>query len=99
MAAMIHTEDTLEVWAGEYPPEVGNAAALGHLTRAGQVGVVTDVLPANPDGTRCVLIAWKERLHPRTTRPHQAAQRDRSATAQRIVTANWLDASAAEAAR
>lgn len=99
MATMIPTGSSLEVWAGEYPPEVGNAAALGGLTRDGQVGVVTEVLPATADGTHCVLIAWKERLHPRTTRPHQAAQRDRAATTQRIVTANWLDASAAEAAR
>lgn len=90
---------SLEVWQGEYPPEVGNAAAIGGLTREGQVGVVTDVLPANPDGTQCVLIAWKARLHPRTARPHQAAQRDRAATAQRVVTANWLDASAQEMSR
>jgi hypothetical protein len=96
---MIPTETTLETWAGEYPPEVGNAAALGHLTRDGQVGVVTDVLPANHDGTRCVLIAWKARLHPRTARPHQAMQRDRSATCQRVVTANWLTASAQEMSR
>lgn len=99
MATMIPTGSSLEVWRGEYPPEVGNAAALGGLTRAGQVGVVTEVLPANPDGTQCVLIAWKERLHPRAARPHAAAQRDRAATAQRVVTGNWLDASTAEAAR
>jgi hypothetical protein len=99
MATMISTGSTLEVWAGEYLPEVGNAASIGSLTRAGQVGVVTEVLPATADGTHCVLVAWKERLHPRAARPHQVAQRDRAATCLRVVTANWLTASAPEAAR
>ena len=99
MAAMIGTGGSLEVWQGEHAPEVGNSAAIGGLARAGQVGVVTDVLPATTDGAQCVLIAWKARLHPRTARPHAAAQRDRAATCQRVVTANWLDASTQEAAR
>lgn len=99
MAAMIPTGTTIETWRGEYPPEVGNAAAVGGLTRDGQIGVVTEVLPATQDGTQCVLIAWKERLHPRAARSHQAAQRDRAATAQRVVTANWLTASAQEMSR
>ena len=99
MATMISTGNALETWAGEYPPEVGNSAAIGVLMRAGQVGVVTDVLPANADGTQCVLIAWKARLHPRTARPHAAAQRDRAATCQRVVTANWLTASTQEMSR
>lgn len=93
MAIMISTGSTLEVWRGEYPPEVGNTANIGGIAQEGKVGVVTEVLPAQADGTHCVLIAWKERLHPRAARPHAAAQRDRDATAKRIVTANWLTAS------
>lgn len=99
MAMMTPAGTTLEVWRGEYPPEVGNTASIGGIAQEDKIGVVAEVLPAQADGTHCVLIAWKTRLHPRTARPHQSAQRDRAATAQRIVTANWLAASAAEAGR